>query len=174
VVVRGCQIWAVSRMGWTVHSVFVIVSPEQKLVWGWALSWRRRTSFIFWLGWTLQMHCCSLFKVLLNQRISTAFVVCCHCHYRPASSGLVSDFCFTTLKMPDPTSYCTHINSMLPIHTFQAPVNFYGTDRFWQWGIQSLLSCFVCISITSAVLNCVFIGLMWLILVPITYMTLFT
>jgi hypothetical protein len=59
VAVGGCQVWAVSRTGKNSPSHFC------KLVWGRALSWRRRTSSVFRLGRTLQMRCCSLFKVSL-------------------------------------------------------------------------------------------------------------
>jgi hypothetical protein len=34
----------------------------RKLVWGWALLWRRRASFMFWLQQTLQMHCHTCLK----------------------------------------------------------------------------------------------------------------
>jgi hypothetical protein len=44
---------------------FVIASRVRKLVWGWALSWRRRAYFMFRLRRTLLMCCCSLFKVPL-------------------------------------------------------------------------------------------------------------
>jgi hypothetical protein len=56
-------LWA----GWerTVHHIFAIASRVHKLVSGWALSWRRRTSFMFRLERTLLMCCCSLFKVSL-------------------------------------------------------------------------------------------------------------
>jgi hypothetical protein len=121
-------LWA----GWgrTVHPVFVIAWSVHKLVWGWALSWRRRTSFVFQLGWTQWIHCHSLFKVSLSCSelivipfLSTVTAIC-----RLAASGLVSFLCCTTLKMPDSTSYFTHINDMLSIHTVQAPRNFYGTN----------------------------------------------
>lgn len=76
----------------------------------------------------LMCHC--LFKVLINQLMSVSLGHC-HCYYRLAALGLVSNLCFATLKMPDPTSQCTHINGMLLVHTFQAPVNFYGA-KLWQ------------------------------------------
>jgi hypothetical protein len=44
--------------------------------------------------------------------------------------GLVSDLQFATLKMPDPTSHCTRINGLLPLHTVQAPVIFCETNPF--------------------------------------------
>jgi hypothetical protein len=56
-------LWA----GWETkfHPIFAIVSRVYKLVWGRALSWRRRRSFTFRLGRTLQISCGSLFKVSL-------------------------------------------------------------------------------------------------------------
>jgi hypothetical protein len=56
-------LWA----GWgrTVHPMFAVASRVRKLVWGCALSWRRRTSFMFRLGRTQRMYCRSLFEVSL-------------------------------------------------------------------------------------------------------------
>jgi hypothetical protein len=46
-------------------SFFVIASRLRKLEWGWALSWRRRTSVMFRLGRTVRVRCRSSFKVPL-------------------------------------------------------------------------------------------------------------
>jgi hypothetical protein len=87
--------------------------------------------------------------------ISTCLVVRCDCCSRPAASALVSDLCSTALKMPDPTFHSTHINGVLPIHTVQAPVNFYGTDLF---DVTTL--CFIRVSVTSAILRSLCIVIM--------------
>jgi hypothetical protein len=65
VVVGGCQIWTVSRTGKNGPYHFCVALPVRKLVWGRALSWRRRTSFMFRLGRTLRMRYLSLCKVFL-------------------------------------------------------------------------------------------------------------
>jgi hypothetical protein len=54
-------LWA----GWgrTVQRVFAIASLAHELVWGRALSWRRRTSFMFRLDRTLLMRYRTLFSV---------------------------------------------------------------------------------------------------------------
>jgi hypothetical protein len=59
-VVGGCHIWAFSRMGKKVHPIFEITSRVRKLLCGQALSWRRRISLMFRLGWNLRMCCRSL------------------------------------------------------------------------------------------------------------------
>jgi hypothetical protein len=43
---------------------FLQVPHVCKLMWSQAMLWRR-ASFMFWLGWTLWMHCHRLFKVTL-------------------------------------------------------------------------------------------------------------
>lgn len=115
-------------------------------------------SFTFRLGQTLRMYCYSLLKVLLNQCINGALVAHCQCWCRPTAFNLVSSPCLTTLKMPDLISHCTHISSMLPIHTVQKPINFHGTNLFSSKKFNHC--CFLHVSIRFAILNCLCIALM--------------
>jgi hypothetical protein len=173
-VVRRCQTWVMSRMGKNSPShfcdclMYAQTDARQSTV-------MKKKGVFHVLTRTNSMDAMSQFAVqfkhsdtvvLLNQCINAALAVCFHCHFRPATLRLVSDLCFSTLKMPDPTSHCTHINSMLSMHTVPVPMNFYGTNLLSSKNSNTTL-CFVLVT-TSDILNCLCIVLMWLIIMPLT------
>jgi hypothetical protein len=85
VMVRGCQIWAVSRIGKKSLSHFCdcFTCVQAGVRPGIAVK-----EDVFPIGQTLCMHCCTLLKVLINHYISTALIVRCHCHCRLAALDL--------------------------------------------------------------------------------------
>jgi hypothetical protein len=113
---------------------------------------------------------CSDRAILLNHHISTALVRCHSISGRPLRG--LSPICFITLKMPDPMSYCTHINGMLLVHTlFRCLwISMELTSAAVRNSVATL--CFICVSVTSAILNCLCFALMWPILAPLTRMKL--